>query len=123
MTLGSTAGREDMGMFRVLLVAGSLAAMAAAAAGAVAPDGKALYETKCALCHGKEGVPPPPFAKLKAPSFSDAAWHKTKTDDQIRKSVLLGVKSTMMKAFEKEMSAAEVDAVVKYVRTLAAAKK
>jgi mono/diheme cytochrome c family protein len=114
-----------MSTFRVFLAAGSIAAIAGAtgAARAAEPDGKALFETKCALCHGKDGVPPPTFAKLKAATFADPAWHKAKTDDQIKKSVLFGVKGTMMKSFEKELSAAEVDAVVKYVRTLASAKK
>ena len=41
----------------ILLAAAALAFTAPAAA---AEDGKTLYDTKCALCHGKDGVAKPP---------------------------------------------------------------
>jgi mono/diheme cytochrome c family protein len=89
---------------------------------AATPDGKAIYGAKCALCHGKEGVPPPIFAQKKAPNFQDAAWHKTRTDAQLRKSISAGVSGTMMAGFASKLSAAEIDAVIAYLRKLAPEK-
>ncbi len=85
--------------------------------------GQALYEAKCALCHGKDGVPLPMFAQRKAPNFTDAVWQKSKTDAQLHKSIVEGVNGTMMRAFGKELKSAEIDSIVAHVRSLAAAKK
>jgi mono/diheme cytochrome c family protein len=102
-----------------LAVAGLLSATSSIAA---APDGKALYDAKCALCHGKDGVPLPVFAKKNAPNFQDAAWQKSKTDAQLHKGIADGTAGTMMRGFSKDFTAAEIDAVVAYVRKLAPSK-
>ncbi len=85
--------------------------------------GQALYEAKCALCHGKDGVPLPMFAQRKAPNFTDATWQTSKTDAQLHKSIVEGVNGTMMRAFGKELKSAEIDSIIAHVRSLAPAKK
>ena len=96
--------------------------MSVGIAGADEPDGKAIYKAHCAMCHGIKGVPSPGFAKLKSPDFTDKGWQDSHTDAQIQKSVGRGVSGTMMKAFQKDLSPTEITAVVKYLRTLKAAK-
>jgi mono/diheme cytochrome c family protein len=108
----------------VLTVVAALALAAAAArpAQAAEPDGKALFEAKCALCHGKDGVPPPAFAQRKVPDMSAAAWQRSRTDSQLKKVVAEGVTGTMMRGFSSSLTPAEIDAIIAHIRTLAAKK-
>jgi mono/diheme cytochrome c family protein len=104
----------------VLLAAAlALAVAAAPAAQAAGPDGKALYEAKCALCHGKDGVPPPAFAQKKVPDMSASAWQKSRTDAQLKKVIGDGVQGTMMRGFSSTLKPEEIAAVVAHIRTLA----
>lgn len=111
---------------RLALVAAlglAVAALLPLHASAAQPDGKAVYLAKCALCHGKDGAPLPAFAKKNAPDFRNAAWHKRKTDEQIRKSIAEGTPGTMMRPFGKSLSPAEIRALVAHVRALQAKAK
>ena len=60
-----------------------------AAAPAAAADGKALYEKKCGMCHGNDGV----AKKMAAPSknFNDPEFKKTATAESILKATHEGV--------------------------------
>ena len=97
-----------------------LLTLAAASVFAAEPDARALYNAKCANCHGRAGKARPDLAKKNTPSFNDPAWQKQTTDEEIRDVIAKGVGETGMKAFAPELSAAEIDAVAKYVRSLAA---
>ncbi len=108
--------------WRAALVFVSLAALPAAAAPDAAVDARALYNAKCASCHGRTGKARPDLAKKNTPSFNDPAWQKVATDDEIRDVIAKGVGETQMKAFSPELSAAQIDALTKYLRTLAPAK-
>jgi mono/diheme cytochrome c family protein len=66
-----------------------LAAMALAAPVAAAPDGKALYEKKCGLCHGNDGVAKKTAAGSK--NFNDPEYKKTATAESILKATHEGV--------------------------------
>lgn len=84
----------------LLLVAGAVRA---------APDGARLYARHCAACHGNDGaggvgVP------LALPAFQAQA-----DDAYLRLSIRLGRPGRVMPAFD-ELSDAEVDAIVRYVR-------
>jgi len=97
--------------------------VSAGALSAAEPDGKALYRKHCSSCHGLEGTPAPLFAKLKVPTFADAEWQKTKTDEQIEHTVLTGVKGTSMQSFRARLKDEEIDAIIAFVRTLPDAGK
>lgn len=88
---------------------------------AIAADGAALYGKKCKSCHGADGTAKTKMGKkLKCRDLSDPAVQAKLTDAQIAKSILEGVKDgskTRMKPI-KGLSKADVDALVKYVRTL-----
>ena len=111
-------------MRRLLLVIASIAVVALIAGAAFAePDGKALYSAKCTMCHGADGVAKSMWSKTGVHNLNDAAWQKTKTDADITKIVTDGSADKKMPGYKDKMSAEEIAAVVKYVRTLAPAAK
>ncbi|HSD65254.1 MAG TPA: c-type cytochrome [Vicinamibacteria bacterium] len=85
---------------------------------AAAENAATIFARSCAPCHGKEGQPNAIFAKQGVRSFKDAAWQKAATDAQLEKSIREGRKGTMMASFEKQFSAAEIKALVAYIRKL-----
>lgn len=100
----------------MLLAAVAVIALVSAPA-AQAADGKALYDAKCAMCHGKDGV----AKKMGEParSFGSAEFSKTSTDE-IVKTVTGG--KNKMPAYKEKLKADEIKAVADYVKTLAPAK-
>jgi cytochrome c6 len=85
-------------------------------------DGKALYGTKCAMCHGADGVAKPMVAKEGGKNLNDPAWQKAMTDDAIAKAITDGIPAKKMPAFKEKLKAEEISAIVKHIRSLAAAK-
>ncbi len=77
-------------------------------------DGKALYDKKCALCHGKDGVAKK-MAKGSA-NLNDPQWQKTATLEGIRKDIAEG-KGKMPK-YQQKLSAEEINLIAEYVKTL-----
>lgn len=80
-----------------------------------AADGNALYVSKCATCHGKDGRGIPNWRSKGQPDFTDAKWQKAKTDAQIS-DVTKNGKGKYMPAFKAKMSDEEIAAVVARVR-------
>ena len=108
-----------------LLAAGSGAAWAADNKEDTA--GKQLFAENCMLCHGEKGTPPEMGKNLGVADLASPKWQASRTDEQIRKVISDGSEkpNTLMRAFKDELSAEEIDTLVKYVRTLgkAPAKK
>jgi mono/diheme cytochrome c family protein len=68
------------------------------------PDGKALYKSKCAMCHGADGVPGKMGAGSKA--FNDPEFKKAATVETIVKETLEGKgKMKPIKITEEEAKA------------------
>lgn len=89
----------------------SLSAFPVLAAG---PDGKALYEAKCAMCHGKDGVAKP-LAKGSG-NFNDAAWQKANPAEAIEKVATDG--KGKMKGYAGKLAPEEIQAIAAHVKTL-----
>lgn len=75
-----------------------------------APDGKALFNQHCSVCHGTEGkgsvgVP------LSLPSFINSV-----SDEYLKRTIRLGRPGRIMPAFHK-LSDAQVNAIVAHVRS------
>lgn len=58
-----------------------------------AKEAHALYQSRCATCHGRDGRGDGPASGMLNPkprSFADAAWQASITDEAIEKIVLVG---------------------------------
>jgi len=104
---------------RVVLCCVTMAVLAMGQmAGADTEEGAKVYKDKCVACHGKEGAPLPPFAKVGVKDISNPEWQDSNSDEQIRESIAKGKKDTLMRAFSKELEPDQIDALVTFIRTL-----
>jgi cytochrome c553 len=93
------------------------------AATARAKEAKAIWDAKCAGCHGDKGDADTKMGKkVKMPDFTKAELQTKVTDDQLHNAIAKGVKDSKMKPFEEKLSPQEIDSLVKYIRQLGGAK-
>jgi mono/diheme cytochrome c family protein len=78
-------------------------------------DGKKLYDSKCAMCHGTDGVAKKMGAGSK--SFNDPEWKKTATVEGIVKDTADG--KGKMKGMADKLSPDQMTAIANYTLTLA----
>jgi len=79
-------------------------------------DGKKLYDTKCAMCHGKDGV-----AKamgVGSANFNDAEWKKANPLEKIIRETAEGTPDTKMQGYKNKLSEAEIKAISEYIKAL-----
>jgi mono/diheme cytochrome c family protein len=94
----------------------------ASSAAAADPDGAALYQTKCASCHGADGRGDTPVGKaLKIRSLLEPRWAAPDAVTAIAKAVREGAPG--MPPMASKLSAAEIEAVAKATQELAARSK
>jgi mono/diheme cytochrome c family protein len=94
-----------------LMIIGLMFGVSAALA---AEDGKALYDQKCASCHGKDGVAKP-MAKGSA-NLNDPTWQKTATVESIAKVTADG--KNKMPAYKDKLNADQINAIAAHIKTL-----
>jgi mono/diheme cytochrome c family protein len=71
-----------------------------------------LYKTKCIACHLAEGNSPIPEM-----NFVNGNWkHGTKVSDMV-KVITDGVPGTAMVSFSEQLTATEIEALARYVRS------
>ena len=95
-----------------------LLAAAASLAARAADDGKVLYETKCALCHGKDGVAKP--AGRGSRNFSDPAFQAASSIESIAQVTTDG--KGKMPAYRSKLSPEQIRLIASHVKTLGPAK-
>jgi len=98
----------------------ALALAAAPAFAADADDGKAVYEIRCAPCHGSAGAGDGPAAVAIEPkprNFRDPSFWRGRSRASLRLTVEQGRPGTMMSPFKGVLSDAEIDDVVRYVES------
>ena len=103
--------------------------LAACGRGAAGPEqstsadvaqGQAVYQTRCAPCHGVGGGGDGPAAAAIEPkprNFRDPAFWNGRTREQLRLAVEQGEPGTLMAPFEGTLSPAEIDDVVAYLQS------
>jgi len=84
-------------------------------AGNSGADGAVLYDSRCALCHGKDGAGLPNWKSKGQPDFTQPEWQKAHTDEQITESIKNG-KGKFMPPFKGRLSDEETGAVVQRIR-------
>lgn len=105
-----------------VLAAVAAVALVAMPGGAQSIDGRALYLKNCRSCHGTTGRPSKQALREtpKIPTI-DQEFLSGRSDDSLTVVVTRGTGKDM-KSFKEKLTAQEIDAVVKYVRTLGTPK-
>ena len=81
-----------------------------------AQDGAALFTSKCAACHGKDGAAKTPMgAKLKVQDLSSPTIQKM-SDADLKKIVSDG--KDKMPSYKAKLTKEQIDTLVAYVRSL-----
>ncbi|HEX5217746.1 MAG TPA: cytochrome c [Vicinamibacterales bacterium] len=75
-------------------------------------DAAALYSQYCEMCHGPKGVATAPEM-----SFKGRAWKHGTSAAAMAKVIRDGVEATGMIAFSQKLSAAEISALARLVRS------
>jgi mono/diheme cytochrome c family protein len=100
------------------LAATTMGFLATNSAFADAVDGKALFESKCAICHGADGTAKEMWAKKGMGNMNDPEWQKKNTDAAIKAAITDGIADKKMPAYKDKLKPEEIDALVKAVRGL-----
>lgn len=97
---------------------------------ALIEEGRALFETNCASCHGTAGMGDGAAAAALDPkprNLADAAYMKTRPEATLRKVISEGGQSVglspVMIGWQAILNPAQIDAVLAYVQSLSKAKK
>lgn len=95
--------------------------------GAMTDVGRAVYEVRCAPCHGAEGKGDGPYAMILNPRPRDFTlgmfeYRTTEsgslpTDDDLRRTISKGLPGTAMPAWGNFLKGDSLDAVIAYVKT------
>ena len=83
-----------------------------------ASEGKTLYDTKCAQCHGKDGVAKPPGKGSR--NFNDPAFQSASSVESIAKITAEG--NGKMPGYRSKLSPEQIQAVAAHVKTLGPSK-
>lgn len=85
------------------------------------PDGRALFQSACARCHGEDGRGGTPSKPGATPprDLRNPTWQDAVTDDQLRQHIRTG--KADMPPFADVLSPNQLDAVVAHVRSLRSA--
>lgn len=103
-------------MKRCLILVALLVIAPAVLADAAAVDGAAVYKSKCAICHGADGKGQTGTGKSLKLRPLGAPQVKAQTNAQLTKIVADG--KNRMPAYKTKLSTEEIEAVVKFIRTL-----
>ncbi len=83
-----------------------------------AGDARAVYNSKCANCHDRDGRARSAKAKREhSRDLTTAEWQDSVSDERIYNAISNG-KGKKMPAFKKKLSDAQMDELVNYVRRL-----
>jgi mono/diheme cytochrome c family protein len=94
-----------------------LAAAVVSAAGPAKADGAAVFEKKCATCHGKDGKGATAMGKKLQIKDLATPEIQAKSDAELEGKVAAGNAEKKMPSFKDKLTADEIKAAVQHVRT------
>ena len=97
---------------RIAPIASILALVIAAA------EGKILYDTKCAQCHGKDGIAKPPGKGSR--NFNDPEFQRAWSEESIAKITADG--KGKMPGYRSKLTPEQIRAVAAHVKALGPSK-
>ena len=104
----------------LLLVIGAALVMGAISQQAAEnPDGAEIFRAQCSMCHGVEGKG---YSAIKTPDFTDSKWQAAHGDKELLDAIENGVPDTAMVAFKGKLSHEQIEAMLKYIRSLSGKK-
>jgi mono/diheme cytochrome c family protein len=74
-----------------------------------------IFNSKCALCHAKNGAGLPNWRAKGQPDFTNADWQKSHSDTQIAETIRNG-KGKFMPSFKARLSEQDIQGIVSVVR-------
>lgn len=98
-----------------------LLAFSALAVHAAPPDGKALYTSWCAGCHGPKGMGDGPDAKgfdSKPSNLAASSYKRGTSDKAVLKIITKGVPGTPMDGYGNKLKEDQREALVQYLKVL-----
>jgi mono/diheme cytochrome c family protein len=101
-----------------LLVQNVVTASASAPVLGTGSDGTAVFGSKCALCHGKDGGGVSTWKAKGQPDLRDPGWQKSHTNTQIAEIIRNG-KGKYMPAFRDKLNDQQIEALVGQIRSFA----
>lgn len=107
-------------MKKLSLAAAIAVSLSLAAAPALADEAATdIWKAKCKGCHGDTGKGDTKEGrKHKAPDMTTEEWQAKHDDAELKDAIMNGVKDTKMKAYKDKYSEAEIDALIRHIRTL-----
>jgi len=109
----------------ILAAIGSAALLISNARGETDKKTERVWKSKCASCHGADGkAQTDQGKKLGVADYTQPAWQKARTDEQLKKGIAEGVsrvhegKQQEMSGYKDQLSGEQIDALVAYIRTL-----
>jgi mono/diheme cytochrome c family protein len=115
------------GLISVLLVGGCSRAPEVEAAHTIAADaqeGETIFQTRCFVCHGREGKGNGPASTGLGATVRDltnASWQDSTSDETIRSVVRNGAQAvggSIAMAPNRDLSDAQIQSLVRYIRQL-----
>jgi cbb3-type cytochrome c oxidase subunit III len=92
-----------------------LSALSVSFAAGKKSEAATTFMEKCSMCHGLDGKG---YTAVKTPNFTDPKWQAAHSDKELLDAIESGVKGTSMVAFKERLSHEQIEAVLKYVRSL-----
>jgi mono/diheme cytochrome c family protein len=81
--------------------------------------GATTFREKCSMCHGVDGKG---YAAINTPNFTDPKWQAAHGDKELFDAIENGVKGTAMVSFKGKLDHKQIEAVIKYIRSLGSEK-
>ena len=115
------------GLISVLLIGGCSRAPEVEAAHTIAADaqeGETIFQTRCFVCHGREGKGNGPASTGLGATVRDltnASWQDSTSDETIRSVVRNGAQAvggSIAMAPNRDLSDAQIQSLVRYIRQL-----